>query len=80
MAKQKTIALTAAHERKLTTDQKLELMFRNVEAMRLFYRKQKDPGREVGHVVMHELIFSNLSRAMELALSEKEWTENEVEP
>lgn len=63
----------------LTTDQKLDLMFKNIEAIRVYYRRQSDPGREVGHVVMHELIFANISRAIELALSGNEWTEKEME-
>lgn len=79
MAKPKSIPEQPADSKKIGAEEKLELIFRNVEAIRMFYRKQKDSGAELGHNAMHELIFSNLSLAMELALSGKIWTEEELD-
>ncbi len=51
----------------------LALFAQNLEEIRRWYRGASDAGREVGHIVLNELILANVSSALDLALQGKRW-------
>jgi hypothetical protein len=51
----------------------LSLFAQNLEEIRRWYRSASDSGREMGHVVLNELILTNVSVALEYALKGKRW-------
>lgn len=51
----------------------LALFAQNLEEIRRWYRGAADAGREMGHVVLNELVLANVSTALELALQGKRW-------
>ena len=53
----------------------LVLFRENLEAIRLWYRRESTPGREFGFYVIAELITSDMQTALEYALQGKRWTE-----
>lgn len=51
----------------------LVLFAKNLEEIRRWYRNASGNGRELGHIVMNELILANVSTALDLALQGKQW-------
>lgn len=51
----------------------LALFAQNLEEIRRWYRGARDTGREMGHIVLGELMLSNVSCALDLALQGKRW-------
>ncbi len=51
----------------------LVLFAQNLEEIRRWYRGATYAGREMGHVVMNELVLANVAHALDLALQGKRW-------
>ena len=51
----------------------LVLFAQNLEEIRRWYRRASDAGREMGHIVLNEMILANVSHALSLALEGKRW-------
>lgn len=58
----------------------LVLFAQNLEEIRRWYRGATYAGREMGHVVLNELILANVSCALELALQGKRWEAPQTSP
>jgi hypothetical protein len=54
-------------------EQALVAFAQNLEEIRRWYRNASAPGHEVGHIVMNELVLSNVSTALDMALQGKRW-------
>jgi len=52
----------------------LALFAQNLDEVRRWYRAASHPGHEVGHVVMSEIVLTNVSVALEFALRGDRWT------
>jgi hypothetical protein len=50
------------------------LYAKNVEEVRRWYRNATSAGREVKHIVLCEMIFGHLSKALSMALQGKQWS------
>lgn len=57
----------------VSAEQSLALFARNLESIRRWYRGATYAGREMGHVVLNELILANVATALSLAMEGKEW-------
>jgi len=58
----------------------LSLFAQNLEEIRRWYRGASDAGREVGHVVMNELVLANVATALDLALKGQRWEKPTYNP
>jgi hypothetical protein len=51
----------------------LVLFAQNMEEIRRWYRGASDPGRDLGHIVISELIVTHVSTALDMALRGERW-------
>lgn len=51
----------------------LVLFAQNLEEIRRWYRASAGAGREMGHIVLNELVLTNVSVALDLAMQGKRW-------
>ena len=62
------------------SEQIIELFCTNIDAMRLWYRRQATPGPETGVYVNMELNLANIQTALRFAIQGKTWTEPSQNP
>lgn len=65
---------------KVNADQALILFAQNLEEMRRWYRSAATPGNEAGVIVVQELVFANVSTALDLALRGERWERPKTPP
>ena len=58
----------------------LALLFENIERQRAWFRKQRNPGQQLGHIVIGEMMLSLFETALERALEGKRWEEPAESP
>ena len=75
MPKERTAPTTAK-----TAEETLALFFENIARQRAWYRRQKHPGQEMGHIVLGEMMLSLVETAMECAMAGKRWEEPAESP
>lgn len=52
----------------------LVLFAKNLEEIRRWYRGASGDGHQFGHLVMNEIVLTNVSAALELALKGEQWS------